>query len=109
VAFEGLSNIQYEIFNIQGAMVTRTGYIKHADKNDGVVNTHSVLWSEGDQFEDLNNIYFDDIPVDGGYNHFELRHYERPYTLPGVFEKGEINPPMGRLEFWIQSGYQKQN
>ena len=106
MAFKGISNIQYEIFNNQGAMLTRSDYIKHADKSDGVVNIHSVLWSADDEFGDLNNLYFDDVPVDGGYNHFELRHYERPYTLPGVFNKGDVNPPMQRLREWINGGYE---
>jgi hypothetical protein len=35
----------------------------------------------------------------------ELRHYKRPYTLPGVFEKGDLNPPMLRVEQWISSDY----
>ena len=90
-------------------MVTRTAYIKHADKSDVVVNIHCVLWSADDEFDDLNNLYFDDVPVDGGYNHFELRHYERPYTLPGVFQKGDLNPPMEELEYWINSNYQPRN
>lgn len=92
-----------------GEWVTRTAYIKHADKNDGVVNRHSVLWSSNDEFDDLNNLYFDDVPIDGGYNHFELCHYERPYTLPGVFDKGDLNPPMEDLEEWIKSNYQRTN
>lgn len=45
----------------------------------------------------------------GGYNHFELRHYKRPYTLPGVFNKGDKNPPMLRVEEWIRDGYALSN
>jgi hypothetical protein len=92
-----------------------TAYIKHADKSDGVLNTHSALWSADDGFDDLNNSYYPDVLLndngndEGGYNHFELRHYERPYTLPRVFDKGDPNPTMSRLELWIQSNYQRTN
>ena len=88
-------------------MVTRTGYIKHADKSDGVVNIHCVLWSAEDGFDnDPNNSYFSDLGDEGGYNHFELRNYERLYTLPGVFNKGDRNPPMEELQKWIDNGYE---
>ena len=99
-------------------MVTRSDYIKHADKSDDVVNIHCVLWSADDGFEnDPNNSYFSDLGDEGGYNHFELRHYYRPYSLPGIgengyaFEKGgrnnngvqfgDINPSMKFVEQWI--------
>ena len=106
-------------------MVTRTGYIKHADKSNGVVNIHSVLWSADDDFNNLNNRYFSDVEIDengndvGGYNHFELRHYYRPYSLPGfgengyAFEKGgrnnngvqfgDKNPSMEFVEIWVDN------
>ncbi len=31
-------------------------------------------------------------PADGGYNHFELKRHRRAYTLPGVFETGDLAP-----------------
>jgi len=76
-----------------------------ADKNDGVVNIHSVLWKEGQALISTHNQYFDDIPADGGYNHFELRNYKRAYTLPGVFNKGDINPSLEKAELWIKGGF----
>lgn len=107
-----------------GEWRTGTGYIKQADKNDGVVTTHSVLWSADDTFNDPNNRFFSDIEIDengndvGGYNHFELRHYYRPYSLPGngpngfAFEKGgrndsgvqfgDKNPSMEFVENWLR-------
>jgi hypothetical protein len=87
-------------------MLTQSAYFKMTYKNHDLVHTHRVLWSENDEFDDLNNLYFDDVPIDGGYNHFELRHYERPYTLPGVFVKGDRNPPMEELQKWIDNGYE---
>jgi pimeloyl-ACP methyl ester carboxylesterase len=89
-----------------GEWVTRTAYIKHADKSDGVVNTESVLWNEGDSFNDLNNRYFDDLGEEGGYNHFELRNYKRGYDLERsdgsyVFRKGDIAPQFVFMRAWI--------
>ncbi len=98
-------------------------YITHVESNYGFVTTNSVLWSADDSFNDLNNRYFPDIVIDengndvGGWNHFELRHYYRPYSLPGngpngyAFEKGgrdnngvqfgDKNPSMEFIEEWI--------
>lgn len=42
----------------------QTTYIKHADKNYGMVNTHSVLWSADDTFNDPNNRFFSDIEIE---------------------------------------------
>jgi pimeloyl-ACP methyl ester carboxylesterase len=112
-------NGHYETFN---------STVKIADKNDGVVNIHSVLWSDDDSFNNIendpNNQYFPDVVIDnngndvGGWNHFELRHYWRPYSLPGngsdgyAFKKGgrnpngttfgDKNPSMEFVENWIR-------
>lgn len=83
----------------------RTEIVQVADKNDGVVNIHSVLWSKGDSFIGDHNQYFDDVPADGGYNHFELRNHKRAYTLPGQFTKGDLNPSMEEVRKWIDSGF----
>jgi|GEM_PF-1120725 pimeloyl-ACP methyl ester carboxylesterase len=83
----------------------RTETVQIADKNDGVVNIHSVLWSKGDSFNGDHNQYFDDVPADGGYNHFELRNHKRAYTLPGQFAKGDLNPSMEEVSKWIDSGF----
>jgi hypothetical protein len=89
-----------------------TTNIKHADKSDGVVNIQSALWSSDDSFDnDPNNSYFSDLGEDGGYNHFELRNYERGYDLKRadgtyVFEKGDRNPTMEELQKWIDNGYE---
>lgn len=77
-----------------------------ADKNDGVVNINSVLWSKGDAFDDANNLFMSDAPYNGGYNHFEIRNYKRAYSLPSSngnpgFSEGDVNPAMLRVENWI--------
>jgi hypothetical protein len=83
--------------------------VKVPDKHDGVVNIHSALWSKNDAFTDDNNRLFDDVPADGGYNHFELRNYARHYTLKEngavVFSKGSKNPSMEEAENWITNGF----
>lgn len=89
--------------NPSGEYRTITTEYKTADKNDGVVNINSVLWSSNSSFGDLHNKYFDDVPTDGGYNHFELRNYKRAYKLPGVFEKDAKNPSLGRAEAWVDN------
>lgn len=79
----------------------QTYTLQIADKNDGVVNIHSALWSANDSFGDRNNRYFSDVPADGGYNHFELRNYARDYDLEGQFEVGDESPPMQFAKNWI--------
>ena len=98
-------------------------YSGHTFKTDGVVNIHSVLCSDDDALTNDNNQYFPDVVIDnngndvGGWNHFELRHYWRPYSLPGngpdgyAFKKGgrnpngttfgDKNPSMEFVEQWI--------
>jgi hypothetical protein len=49
--------------------------------------------------------YLSDQGPDGGYNHYEIHHHKRSYTLPGVFNKGNANPPMQEVENWIKNGY----
>lgn len=80
---------------------------KIADKHDGVVNIHSVLWSKGDALTSDHNEYFSDIPHDGGYNHFELRNLERAYDLDAKgdnlgFSKGDLNPVMEDVRTWLE-------
>lgn len=92
--------------NPNGEWITGTWYIRYADKTDGVVNIHSVLWSADDQFGDNENSYFDDVAEDGGYNHFELRNYERGYDLKRndgsfVFQKGERAPQYDKIYQWL--------
>ena len=79
---------------------------------DGVVNIHSVLWSEGDVFGDANNIFMSDEPHDGGYNHFEIRNYRRAYSLPSSngkpgFSAGSVNPSMDRVKAWLNALFQR--
>lgn len=97
--------------NPNGEWITKTTYIKHADKSDGVVNIYSALWSADDGFDDLNNSYYPDVLLndngldEGGFNHFELRNYERGYQLKDgntiVFEKGERSPQYGKIYEWL--------
>ncbi|MCH2450694.1 MAG: GPI inositol-deacylase [Gracilimonas sp.] len=81
----------------------RTKYMQMlvSDKHDGVVTTYSGLWHDDDSFGDLNNRLFDDVPADGGYNHFELRNHKRAYTLPGQFNEGDVNPSMLFARNWL--------
>lgn len=63
-----------------------------------------AVWNPNDDPGDGNiNWYYDDVPADGGYNHFELRRYKRAYTLPGVFQKGQLAPPMDEAAQWLQN------
>ncbi len=93
--------------NPNGEWRTHTTSIKHADKSDGVVNIHSALWSSDDSFDnDPNNSYFSDLGEDGGYNHFELRNYERGYDLKRadgtyVFEKGDRADQYDKIYQWL--------
>ncbi|MEX2603685.1 MAG: hypothetical protein WD361_05760 [Gracilimonas sp.] len=48
------------------------------------------------------NWYYDDIPANGGYNHFELRRYKRAYEMPGVFNQGDLAPPMEQVADWLE-------
>lgn len=98
--------------NPNGEYITEYTVVQHPDKNDGVVNINSVLWSEDDSFTNINNdphnVYFTDEGDDGGYNHFELRHYFRPYDLPNgsggyVFKKNQITPSMIYIRSWIEN------
>lgn len=97
--------------NPNGEYVYKSSQVKVPVKHDGVVTTHSVLWSKTDNFNDLNNIYMKDVNItprgdDGGYNHFELRNYERAYTLKEngqvVFSEGNPNPAMEEAEDWLK-------
>lgn len=73
-----------------------------ATKNDVIVGPHYAVWNPGEDPNDRDiNWYYDDVPADGGYNHFELRRYKRAYTLPGVFQQGDIAPPMGEAAGWL--------
>lgn len=98
--------------NPNGELVTRMKKIQIPDKNDGVINIHSGLWSENDNFDDLHNIYMKDVEInekgldEGGYNHFELRNYERAYKLEEngqvVFSIGDENESMKEAKEWLQ-------
>jgi len=92
--------------NPYGEYVTKTYSIKYPEKHDGVVNVSSALWTKGDAFRSTHNQLFDDVPHDGGYNHFELRNYARAYDLPDNgsqkgFNKGDKNPSMQYAENWV--------
>lgn len=101
--------------NPNGEWVTRTAYIKHADKSDGVVNIHSALWSADDGFDnDPNNSYFSDLGDEGGYNHFELRNYERSYDLKRangsyVFQKGDRADQYDTIVAWLGDLFDEAN
>ncbi len=99
--------------NPNGEWVTKTTYIKHADKSDGVVNIQSALWNADDGFDDLNNSYYPDVLLndngedEGGFNHFELRNYERGYQLKKngniVFDVGDRAPQYDKIVDWLDA------
>ncbi len=72
-------------------------------KNDVIISPDYAVWNPNEDPEVSNgiNYYYDDVPADGGYNHFELRRYKRAYTLPGVFNQGDLAPPMDEAADWL--------
>lgn len=72
-------------------------------KNDVIVQPEYATWGPGQDPNDDSgpNRYYDDIPADGGYNHFEIMRYKRAYTLPLVFRVGDLAPPMRDAADWI--------
>lgn len=86
----------------------------HIYKNDGVVSILSARWSADDGLDDLNNEYFDDVAEDGGYNHFELRNYERAYDLKAkngsyLFRKGDRAPQYDKIVDWLKTLFSNSN
>lgn len=75
-----------------------------ATKNDVIIGPEYAVWNPNEDPDILNgvNYYYDDVPADGGYNHFELRRYKRAYTLPGVFNLGDLAPPMNEAAIWLE-------
>lgn len=72
-------------------------------KNDVIVGPDYAVWNPGESPNDQSkNWYYDDMTADGGYNHFELRRYKRAYTLPGVFQAGQVALPMGEAKNWLE-------
>ena len=73
-------------------------------KNDVLIGPEYAVWSPGQNPNDrVNNWFYDDIPQDGGYNHFELRRYKRAYTDgPGGFVQGQLAPPMEEAADWVK-------
>ena len=79
----------------------------HIYKNDGVVSNLSARWSADDQLDGNENSYFDDVDEDGGYNHFELRNYERAYDLKAengsyLVRKGDRAPQYDKIVDWLR-------
>ena len=71
-------------------------------KNDVIVQPEYATWSPGQDPNDrITNWLYDDIPADGGYNHFEIMRYKRAYTLDDVFQVGDLAPPMRDAADWI--------
>ena len=93
----------YEIQIVQG-------YYRYATKNDGLLTHESCVWDPGSPLVGYSkNKYYDDVPDEGGYNHFELKRYKRAYTLPGVFNAGDYAPPMREAARWINNDFQDGN
>jgi len=84
--------------------VTNTEVVLVPTKNDVIIGPDYAVWNPNDDPNDDSgpNRYYDDVPADGGYNHFELRRYKRAYTLPGVFQQGDPAPPMQEAAQWLE-------
>jgi hypothetical protein len=84
----------------------RFSSIQIGTKNDGLLTPQSCVWDPGSPLVGYaKNKYYDDVPNDGGYNHFELKRYKRAYTLPGVFNVGDYAPPMREAALWINNNF----
>lgn len=73
------------------------------EKNDAVVSPSYAVWSSGQQPNDqVINYLYDDVPAEGGYNHFEIKRYRRAYALQDVFQVGDLAPPMEDGANWVR-------
>jgi hypothetical protein len=100
--FEGFEREPATLSECYYQNVTRTITVRIPEKTDLVVTPNYAVWSPGQQPNDRNaNFLYDDTEPDGGYNHFEIRRMNRAYTLPDVFEKGDITPPMREVREWF--------
>jgi hypothetical protein len=73
----------------------------------------SPLAAKNDGFNNLNNRYFPDVLLnnngedEGGFNHFELRNYERGYQLKKngniVFDVGDRAPQYDKIIDWLDA------
>ena len=101
---EGIAEVQVPSLLL---VLGRIGVLPTPDKHDGVVNVTSTRWAANHSNEDFWNQHNPDEDEiapgkdQGGYNHFEIRNAKRNYTLPGVFNKGDVNPPMKKVADWI--------
>jgi len=83
-------------------------YNKIVTKNDGLLTPESCVWDPGSSLTDNpKNHYYDDVPDEGGYNHFELKRYKRNYELKDkdnkiIFSVGDYAPPMRQAAIWIR-------
>jgi hypothetical protein len=85
-------------------LVYQTITVRLPEKTDLIVTPMYAVWSPGQSPNDQNvNFLYDDTEPDGGYNHFEIRRMNRAYTLPDVFERGQITPPMDDVRRWFES------
>ena len=76
-------------------------------KSDCFLTFNSMTWNKGDNPNDRQkNFHYPDDTPEGGYNHLEIKRYKRAYTLPGVFNKGQLAPPMEETARWIDNDFQ---
>lgn len=103
--------LEFEGFEQQPATLSECYYqttmqtvtVRIPEKTDLVVTPMYAVWSPGQSPNDRNvNYLYDDTEPDGGYNHFEIRRMNRAYTLPDVFERGDITPPMDDVDLWFR-------
>lgn len=77
-------------------------YVETPEKNERILPLEYRAEANDDpEVDDGVNAYYDDVPADGGYNHFELRRHKRAYTLPGVFQAGQLAPPIRDAAIWL--------
>jgi pimeloyl-ACP methyl ester carboxylesterase len=96
---QGGNSYEFECWDYQyvnTSMITAT-------KNDVIVGPPYAVWNPNEAPNDrILNWWYADITTDGGYNHFELRRHKRAYTLPGVFQQGDLAPPMEETADWLE-------
>ena len=86
-------------YNPNGYYQTITVHVPVARKNDGLISPNLAVWKKGQNPNDrVTNFYYGDEGADGGYNHSELRRARRAYTLPGVFQAGEVTPQWNQVK-----------
>jgi pimeloyl-ACP methyl ester carboxylesterase len=93
-------------------MTTITTYLQIPAKNDAVLTTPSMRWSQNDPKESSNsfNEYFPEEQQGYGFNHAEVIFAKRRYSYPEEnFYKGDKTPIFDRIERYIDKLWPNTN